>query len=161
MPIDKRFIGRKYGPFEYEAGAEKMREFALAVGGGIPSTGFSAARAPDSLHPLLHDRAAGSASRFGSIIAMPNFAVTFAIGPFASACSDPELGINLLRLVHGEQEFEFFRPVRPGDVLTTVGQIDDVSSKAGLDFLVVGSKTHDRAGAAVVNGRWVAIIRQG
>ena len=33
MALDTRFIGKKYGPFVYEAGLEKMREFSYAVGG--------------------------------------------------------------------------------------------------------------------------------
>jgi acyl dehydratase len=159
MALDKRFIGRKYGPYGYEAGVEKMREFALAVGGGIPSTGFSAQPAPATLHPWLHDREAARGSKYGGLVAMPNFAVTFAIAPFASACSDPELGVNLLMLVHGEQEFEFFKPVRSGDVLTTTGEIADIYSKKGLDFLVVTSHTVDGAGEPVVDGRWGAVIR--
>jgi acyl dehydratase len=159
MALDKKFIGRKYGPFHYDAGLEKMREFALAVGGGIPSTGFSAAPAPEGLNPLLHDKAAGKASKYGSIIAMPNFAVAFAIGPFAGACTDPELKVNLLMLVHGEQEFEFFEPVKPGDVLTTTGEIAEIYGKNDLDFLVVTSTTVNQRGATVVKGRWNAVIR--
>jgi acyl dehydratase len=159
MALDKQYIGRAYGPFRYEAGLEKMREFALAVGGGIPSTGFSAAAPPQTLHPWLHDQQAAKESPYGSIIAMPNFAVTFAIGPFAQACSDPELGVNLLMLVHGEQEFEFFEPVKPGDTLITTGAIADLYSKTGLDFLVVTSQTVNQRQATVVTGRWTAVIR--
>lgn len=159
--IDPKFMGRSYGPFSYEAGVEKMREFALAVGGGIPSTGFSAAPAPATLHPWLHDREAAKSSPHGDLVALPTFAVTFAIAPFASACLDPELGINLVNVVHGEQEFEFLRPVRPGDVLTTRGAIADLYSKGGFDFLVVTTQTVDAKGAEVVKARWTAIVRTG
>ncbi len=159
MPLDKRFIGRSYGPFFYEAGLEKMREFAYAVGGGVPSTGFSATGAPEGLHPLLHDEAAAKQSAWGAVIAMPNFAVTFAIVPFGKACTDPELGVNLLRLVHGEQRFEFFEVVRPGDRLTTTGVITDVSSKRSLDFLAVTTETKNQRDELVVRAVWTAIIR--
>ena len=76
MAIDKRFLGREYGPFVYEAGLEKMREFAFAVGGGIPSTGYSAKGPPEGLNPVLFDEAAGKASSYGSVIGFPSFAVT-------------------------------------------------------------------------------------
>jgi acyl dehydratase len=159
MPLDKKFIGRRYGPFVYEAGLEKMREFAYAVGGGVPSTGFSARGAPEGLHPWLHDEAAAKDSPWGAVVAMPNFAVTFAIAPFGKACADPELQVNLLRLVHGEQEFEFHEVVRPGDRLTTVGSITDITAKRNLDFLEVTTETHNQHGRLVVRGRWTAVIR--
>lgn len=159
MPLDKKFIGRTYGPFVYEAGLEKMREFAYTVGGGIPSTGFSARGAPEGLHPVLHDEAAAKASPYGAVIALPNFAVTFAIAPFGKACTDPELQVNLLRLVHGEQKFEFFEVVRAGDRLTTTGTITDILAKRSLDFLEVTTETRNQHDALVVRAVWTAIIR--
>src|SRR5215831_14049612 len=106
MAIDPKFVGKTYGPFTYQLGLEKMREFAFAIGGGVPASGFGSA--PESLDPLLHDEKAARSGPYGSVIAFPTFAVTFAIAPFAAAVSDPEIGIDLLRVVHGEQEFEFF-----------------------------------------------------
>lgn len=159
MALDKRFIGREYGPFVYEAALEKMREFSYAVGGSVPSTGYSAKGPPEGLHPYLHDEAAAKASEWGSVIAFPSFAVTFAITPFARACMDPELGLNLLRLVHGEQGFEFFEVVRPGDRLTTTGKITNILTKRSLDFLEVTTQTINQHGAKVVGATWTAIIR--
>ncbi len=159
MALDKKFIGREYGPFFYEAGLEKMREFAYAVGGSIPSTGYSAKGAPEGLHPVLHDEVAGKASTWGSVIALPTFAVTFAIAPFGRACSDPELALNLLRLVHGEQSFEFFEVVRSGDKLSTTGKITDILTKRSLDFLTVTTETKNQHGTLVVRAKWTAIIR--
>ena len=159
MALDKRFIGREYGPFVYEAGLEKMREFAYAVSGSIPSTGYSAKGPPEGLHPLLHHEETAKASVYGSVIAFPSFAVTFAIAPFGQACSDPELALNLLRLVHGEQSFEFVEVVRPGDRLTTTGKITDILTKRSLDFLTVTTETKNQHGKLVVRAKWTAIIR--
>jgi acyl dehydratase len=158
--LDPAHVGRRYGPFTYQAGLEKMREFAFAVGGSVPSMGFSAVGAPATLHPWLFDEAAARASPWGSVIAMPNFAVVYAIGPFGKACVDPEVGVNLLLLVHGEQEFEFFAPVKSGDVLTTVGSISDIRSKAGLDFLSVVSQSHNQRNELVTRAKWTAVIRR-
>jgi acyl dehydratase len=93
------------------------------------------------------------------VIGFPTFAVTFAIAPFAKACSDPELALNLLRLVHGEQQFEFFEVVRPGDKLATNGKITDITTKRSLDFLTVTTETVNQTGALVVRAKWTAIIR--
>ncbi len=79
MPIDPKFIGKQYGPYTYQVGLEKIREFAYAVAGGIPSASVGAP--PEGLHPLLYDEKAGQRSPYGSAIAFPTFAVTFAITP--------------------------------------------------------------------------------
>lgn len=159
MAINRALIGRAYGPFRYEVGLEKIREFAFAVGGGVPSTGFLSSGAPVDLHPWLHDLAAGAESPHGSIIAMPNFAVVFAMAPFGAACSDPQLGIDLLRLVHGEQDFEWCCTIKPGDVMMTSGTITDIYSKAGKDFFVVATESRNQRQDLVVKGRWTAVIR--
>ncbi len=159
MALDKKHIGKKYGPTRYEVGLEKMREFAYAVAGGVPSSGFLGGP-PKGLHPWLHDTAAAKDSPYGSVIAFPSFPVTFAIAPFGLAVTDPALGINLLRLVHGEQEFELFDVLKPGDVLTTVGTITDIYDKKDMDFLVVTTESTNAAGKLVVKAVWTAVIRR-
>ncbi len=158
MPIDPKFVGKKYGPYTYHLGLEKMREFAYAVGGGVPSPGFGSI--PEGLNPLLYDERAARSGPYGSVIAFPTFAVTFAIVPFAAALSDPELEINLLMIVHGEQEFEFFDVMRAGDVMTTSGSITQIYEKAHKDFVVVVTESTNQQGKLVVRGTWTAVIRR-
>ena len=158
MPIDPKFIGREYGPYTYHVGLEKIREFAYAVAGGVPSAAF--ADPPEGLDPLLYDEKAAQRSPYGNVIALPTFAVTFAIAPFAAAVSDPEIDINLLMLVHGEQEFELFDVLRPGDVLTTTGRIAQIFEKAHKDFMVVVTESKNQRNALVVRGTWTAVVRR-
>jgi acyl dehydratase len=159
MAIDKKFIGRKYGPTTYEVGVEKLREFAYAISGGVPSHGWGG-EAPAGLHPWLFDAKAAKASPTGGIVGFPGFAVTFSIAPFHQAVTDPEIGINLLMLVHGEQEFEFEEPIKPGDVMTTTGEIVEIYEKANMDFFVVTTESKNQAGKVAVKGRWMAVIRR-
>jgi acyl dehydratase len=158
MAIDRKYVGREYGPYRYELGLEKMKEFAFAVSGGVPTIGYG--EPPAGVSPLLYDEAKAKESRYGSVIAFPTFCVTFAIRPFVAAVADPELGINLLMLVHGEQEFELFDVMRPGDVMTTTGKITAISEKSGKDFLTVVTESKNQTGKLVVRGTWTAVIRQ-
>jgi acyl dehydratase len=153
VPIDRKHLGRRYGPFRFHVGQEAVRDFVAAVGGGVPGHVFPAP--PFVYHPdtyVAEQAAAG-------VVAPPTFAAAFAIEPFAKACADPELAINVLRLVHGEQEFEFVEPVRPGDVLDTVGEITALRDRGSLDFLEVTTLTANQHGRLVVKGVWTAIIR--
>lgn len=156
--IDRAHLGRRYGPYRYTVGVEDLRDFAVAVAGGVPGH-VLAGEPPAAAHPFHVDEAAARASRHGGLIAPPAFAARFAIEPFARACVDPALGIDLVRLVHGEQAFAYGEPVRPGDVLETTGTIAEVRQKAGVDFLTVKTVTVNQRGRTVVEGTWTAVIR--
>ncbi len=159
MPIDPRFIGKSYGPYVYTVGRVKSRALAVATS-PLPLPYYLAKKRGEGLRPVYHDEAAGKASRHGSVIAPPTFCVNFAIAPFLDAVLDPELGVNVAMLLHGEQEFEFHRPVKPGDVITTRGTIEKVFEKASKDFLIVATDSKDQQGQPVVHARWTAVIRQ-
>jgi acyl dehydratase len=160
MPLDKSFIGREYGPFTYTIGAEKMREFALAVGGAHPGAGTPGQPLPH-VSPLLHDAEAAKAGPYGDLIAFPSFAVVFAIRPFAAALADPDLGIDIKMVVHGEQELEFLDVMRPGDVMTSTGRIVDIYERARLGFVIVSSESRNQRGDVVIQGNWTGIVRPG
>ena len=100
MAIDPRHVGRRYGPFRNTVCADQIRAFAVAVSGGVPGY-FGTARGDP--HPWSVDEEAARRSPHGALVAPPTFGVTFAMKPFALACSDPELGLDLLRLLHAEQ----------------------------------------------------------
>ncbi len=157
MPIDKQHLGRRYGPYVFTVGLEQIRDVAAATGGGVPGRVFGVP--PAQAHPWTWDEAAARASPHGGVIAPPGFATTFAIQPFSAACSDPALAVNVLRLVHGEQELELLGVIRPGDVLTTTGEITRLQDRANLDFLEVTTTTVNQRGETVVRGVWTAIIR--
>lgn len=159
MPIDPSNIGREYGPYRYTLGVEKMREFAFAIAGGVPSSSFGG-KAPKGLNPLFWDEAAAKAGPYGKIVAFPTFAVNFAMKPFTEAVTDPRLGINLVKLVHGEQAFEFHDVMREGDVITTVGKLTEIYDKANMDFVAMETESRNQDGKLVVKGTWTAVIRR-
>jgi acyl dehydratase len=157
VAIDKANLGRTYGPFRFTVGAEHLKDFAAATGGGVPGRVFPAS--PPQAHPWTYDEAAAAASVHGTLVAAPGFATVFAIQPFSAACADPALGINVLRLVHGGQELELQGVIRPGDVLTTTGEISRIQERGTLDFLDVTTTTVNQRGEVVVCATWTAIIR--
>lgn len=157
MSIDRKHLGRRYGPFVFTVGLEHVKDFAAATGGGVPGRVFGSP--PDRAHPFTWDERAAKAGPHGGIVASPAFAATFAMEPFAAASADPGLAVNVLRLVHGEQELELVEPVRPGDVLTTTGEITRVQERGTLDFLEVTTTTTNQHGRVAVRAVWTAIIR--
>jgi acyl dehydratase len=139
-------VGKSYAPFTYEVGLEKIREYANAVG---------------EQHRVHHDREAAHQAGFRDVVAPPMFAVVYCAGAMGPAILDPELGINLMMMLHGSQEFTWSQPVCAGDAITTRVELKDVYEKDGRQFFVFESVSTNQDGDEVVRGTWTNIVRGG
>jgi acyl dehydratase len=144
--IDHRWIGKTYGPIEYEVGREKMREYAAAAKDG---------------RPIFHDREFAAQTAYVDIIAMPNFASVYALRGAAMLLLDSEIKLNLAMLVHGAQEFEWFKVAKPNDLITETGKVADVYEKEGLDFIVYQGEATNQEGDLVCRARATFVVRGG
>ena len=136
--------GKKYPPFTYEVGLEKIREYANAVG---------------EAERVHHDREAAREAGFRDVVAPPMFAVVYSAGAMAPAILDPEVGINLARMLHGSQEFVWGEPVVAGDVIETTAELKDVYENDGKQFFVFESVSRNQDGQEVVRATWTNIVR--
>jgi acyl dehydratase len=144
VPVRTDAIGKRYAPFNYAVGREKIREYALAVG---------------EQNPLHHDLEAARAVGYADLVAPPMFAVVYCRAALATALFDPELGIEFARLVHGSQEFRWGELVVAGDEITTRLSVIDVAERAGLGFYVFRSVSENDRGEPVCEGTWTNIVR--
>jgi acyl dehydratase len=62
---------------------------------------------------------------------------------------DPEVGIELHRVVHGQQKFVHARPVVVGDRLTATLTVSGLRQIAGSDIIATSSAITDDTGALV------------
>ena len=97
--------------------------------------------------------------RWGSIIAFPMFAVVFSIAPAQAALLDPRMGVDVFRVLHGGQEFEFREVLRPGDVLRTTGALESRSVRGKNDIFVIRTESVNQHGRLAVRGRFTAFVR--
>ncbi|WP_119728401.1 MaoC family dehydratase N-terminal domain-containing protein [Thermomonospora amylolytica] len=121
MPLNRDFIGRTFPPTApYEVSRVKIREFADAIG---------------DPNPIYRDREAAKAAGHPDVIAPPTFPIVISLG--GEALADPELGLNYAMVVHGEQRFEYVRPVRAGDELvcrTTITEIKSIGNNEKIEL---------------------------
>lgn len=59
------------------------------------------------------------------------------------------MGLDLSRIVHGDQKFSYQRPVRPGDVLTATLAVASLRQIGGNDIIGTRSEVTDADGALV------------
>jgi acyl dehydratase len=145
MALDTSFIGRTYPPIEpYEVGREKIREFALAIG---------------DHNPAYHDPDAAKALGHPDVIAPPTFPVIVGFLASRQLITDPALGVDYGRVVHGEQRFVYTRPVRAGDRLTAVLTVESIRQVAGNDLLGTRAEVSTTDGEPVVSVYSTTVVR--
>ncbi len=146
MPVNRDFIGRQYpSSSSYEVGREHIRSFARAIG---------------DENPAYTDPAAARALGHPDVIAPPTFLTVLnfrfaAEGPVA----DPALGLDYSLVVHGEQSFELHRPVRAGDVLTSVARVDDIKDAGRNELITTVSEVTAADGERVATLRGTIVSR--
>lgn len=144
MPLNQSLVGKTYASVTYEVSREKIREFATAVG---------------ETSPICHDLEAAKQAGYPEQVAPPTFGTVLHILSGPAVLSDPELRLDYSRVVHGEQEFEYRRPILAGDVLSATPRIADISVRGPLEFLRIETTIEDEAGEVVVIARATLISR--
>jgi acyl dehydratase len=115
MPLNRDFIGRSVtSSTPFEVTRNDIRRFAQAIGDPNP-----AYRDPEAAKALGHP----------DVVAPPTFLITAGSADADAGggfFQDPALGLRFEMVVHGEERFEFHRPVYAGDVLDSVVTIADM-----------------------------------
>lgn len=145
MALNQALVGRAYpAPRSYEVGREKLREFAEAIG---------------DHNPVYSDPDAAARHDLADVVAPPTFLFSVAYGWTAQLILDPELNADFSRLVHGEQAFQYLRPVHPGDVLTGSVTIEDILVRARNEYMVYRTDVTTQAGEPVATLRSTVVFR--
>lgn len=132
MSLDSTLVGRTFPATPpYRVSQEKVAEFARATG-----TPYVAGGPVPATFPIVL-----------AFAAMNDFLDT--------------VGVDLSRIVHGEQKFAYERPVRTGDVLTTALTVASLRQIGGNDIIGTRSDVTDADGALVCSTSAVLVHRGG
>ncbi len=147
MPIqlNRGVVGKEYPPYAITVERGKIKEFARAIG---------------DLNPFYLDDEVGRASAWGDIITPPTFPISFRD---ETGVLLRDLGIDVSRLLHGEQEFEIFRQLRPGETYLCRSKVLDLYEKTGksgpMGFVVRETAVTDANNEIVGKMRSVTVVR--
>jgi len=91
-------------------------------------------------------------------IAPPTFTIRITLTQFEEILTRPEIGLDWSRLVHGDQKFEIFSPVKAGDNLTCAATIESYRLAAGNEIVSVRSDLK-REGELVISAWSTLVVR--
>lgn len=136
MGLNKDLIGKEYDSSTFEVTADHIERYARATN-------------DENERYLSGD----------DVVAPPVFPVVAAFDSFAKSATDPDLGADLLRLVHGAQEHVLYRPLRPGDVLTVNPILESVEQKDTGETFTTKATLKAQDGTPVAEVRGTMFIR--
>lgn len=145
--IDKKHIGKVIPSFRTEAEAGRLRFFAKAIG---------------ETNPIYFDESAARDAGHPNLPLPPTFLFSLELEQPDKSWRD-EIGIQVARILHGEQSFTYHRMACAGDVLLFECRIADIYDKKGgaLDFVVRETRVTNQHGEHVADLRSVLVHRNG
>jgi len=142
--LNQALKGKEYQEVSFRVLREEVLAFADAVG---------------EHDAVYRDPEAARKAGYPEQLAPPTFVTKLQIMTSGQVVLDQELGLDYSRVVHGEQGYEWRRPIFVGDVLLAVPRIADIFAKKSNEYLVIESHVKDANGETVVIGRTTLISR--
>lgn len=147
MSINPDLVNLHFEPTEsYQVGREKIREFARAV---------------FATDPAHSDVGVARSRGFSDLVAPPTFPVVIQDKTLQQLLQHPGAGIDFTRVVHGDQRFDYQRPIVAGDELVAQLRVSKVQSLGGHSMVTTETAITTRAGELVVTAISTLVVRGG
>jgi acyl dehydratase len=144
MPLNYELKGKEYQQVSFSVDRDHVLRFCDAIG-------------EDS--PIFRDPGAAKEAGYDEQLAPPTFLTAMQIQTSGQVVMDQDLGLNYSMVVHGEQEYEYSRPLMVGENLTAVPRIADMYSRRLNEFLIIESEIKDESGQTVAVARSTILSR--
>ncbi len=148
--FDKSKVGQSFPPFTIEVERGKIRELALAIGDD---------------NPIYQNKENAQAAGYPDVPLYPTAPTMFALWGNSNMFDQlASLGINMMRVLHAEEEYEYLAPIYPGDTLTGEMKLVDAKSRktqgSSIDLLIIEIDYTNQHGALVLKAREGLIVRE-
>ena len=143
--IDRSYIGQKLKPLTVAVEPFQLRLFAKAIG---------------ETNPIYLEEEAAKKAGYRNTLAPPTFANALKMGSPDPFGDWPAMGIELAKVLHGEQKFEYFAPICAGDTITLQDEITDIYDKkdGAMEFMVTETTVKNQDGELV--GKMTSVLIQ-
>lgn len=140
--LDLSYQGKEFEPYTFEVERGKIKELALAIGDD---------------NSLFFDKDYAKEKGYKDTPAPLTFATVMNFWGYPEIWDRMvEAGINIKKLLHAKEEYEYHNPIYPGDVITGVVSIESMRSSSKMDMVTF--KTVYKRGSDIVTVAKMSII---
>jgi len=142
--------GTEYTPMTWEVERGKIKEMALAIG---------------DPNPVYLDKDAAIQAGYKDTPATPTFLTVPMMWNSQMPAIINDLKINFMMVLHGEEEYEYYQLMYPGDVITgtpKITKMEEKTSKSGskMDLVSLEVLYTNQRGEKVAKARSLLIERK-
>jgi acyl dehydratase len=148
--FDKSKIGQSFAPFTYEVQSNKIHELTTAIGDN---------------NPIYHSQEATQKAGFSAVPISPTAPTMFSLwGDQRRGTNMKDAGIDVARILHGEEEYEYLAPIYPNDVLTGTTTLMDGKTRLGsdgrtMDILTMETRYINQQQKHVLTSKTTIVVR--
>ena len=141
--IDMDALGREYDPFYFEIERCKIKELCLAIG---------------DKNPIFYNKEEAKKAGYKDVPAPLTFPTVINFWGYPEIWDRmKEIGVNVKRLLHASEEYEYFSPIYPGDIIQGSVMIDALRTSATMDIATFKS-TYKRQDEVVCIARMKIVV---
>lgn len=148
--FDKEKVGYSFPAFKITIERSKIHELALAIG---------------DANPIYHDLEAARAAGYEDLPLPPTAPTIFTFWGNTQLWEQlTSVGINVARVLHGEEEYEYVAPIAANDTLTGITTIVDGKTRrtreGSMDILTTETRYTNQHQQHVLSAKTMFIVRE-
>lgn len=141
--VDSSSQGKEFPEFTFEVDKSKIKELCLAIG---------------DENPIFYDSEAAKKEGYKDTPAPLTFATLMNFWGYPEIWNNMvEIGIDIKRLLHAKEEYEYFAPIYPGDKVVGKVNVDAVRESAMMDMVTFKS-TYTRDDEVVLVAKMTIVV---
>lgn len=144
--FDKSKLGHSFPSFTITVERSKISELARALG---------------DENPIYHDLAVARAAGYEDVPLLPTAPTMFTFWGNTKLWEQlAGVGINVKRILHGEEEYEYVAPIAATDSLTGVTTIIDGKSRPSMDIVTTETRYTNQHDQYVLRVKTMFVVRE-
>jgi len=139
--LNRDYLGREFEPVVYEVTAEAIKNYADAYGDTNPA--YQSGEMAPPIFPVVWE--------------LPMLEKAWHEEGLHGGAEETKR--NVLMLVHGEQQMQYFAPVKPGDTITATARVSKIADKGSGEIVNFVVESVNQDGVKVAESEWSLFIR--
>lgn len=144
--LDMSYEKKEFPPYTFEIERGKIKELCLAIGDD---------------NPIFFDKETAVKEGYEDTPASLTFPTVINFWGYPEIWENMKnMGINIKKLLHAKEEYEYFSPLYPGDVVIGTTMVDSMRDSTLMD-MVTFKTTYTRNGETVLIAKMAIVVMKG